>query len=229
LLQAVTARAEMSAPIDWYDVEVIVFRQRSLQSDGEVWPPRSPAQDDENSSVPLRTELRELSRDQYALNNIAAALQRSGDYEVLLHTGWRQPGNDRTTAVSFPLPPRTDGTGHVLGGSIRLVRERFLHLDVDIVASPPQTARFTTAPDSAMNPSAPVYRLSEARRVRSGELHYFDHPYLGLIARVVPYTPPELPVPVGTVGVGDSDPRAVTDERTPAGRTAGESVAPSPP
>ena len=222
LLQVATARAEVGASPAWYDVEVVVFRHRSLQADGERWSGQGPVQDSEFSSVPLRSELKELPAGQYALDNIASALQRSGDYEVLLHTAWRQPGNDRTTAIPYPMPHKTDGAGNMLGGSIRLVRERFLHLDVDIVASAPQALHFMDVPEATRYPDAPVYRLNEARRVRSGELHYFDHPYLGLIARVVPYTPPELPVPVGTVRVEDSDPRVIADEPAPAAEAAGE-------
>jgi hypothetical protein len=32
-----------------------------------------------------------------------------------------------------------------------------------------------------------LYRLDETRRMRSGELHYFDNPRFGVIARVTPY------------------------------------------
>jgi len=34
-----------------------------------------------------------------------------------------------------------------------------------------------------------IYHLQQSRRMRSGELHYIDHPVLGLIIRVTPYEP----------------------------------------
>ena len=41
----------------------------------------------------------------------------------------------------------------------------------------------------------PEIRLKERRRMRSKELHYFDHPRFGVIALITPYTPPaEVPV-----------------------------------
>lgn len=222
LLEAATVRAQQDPDAPWYDVEVIVFRNRSLQADGEQWDARTPVSDSGFSSLPVPPGLQELPAGQYALNNIADALQRSGAYEVLLHKAWRQQGTDRNTAAAFPMPHMTDGAGNVLGGSIRLVRERFLHLDVDVVAGAPQAVPHLNEPVAGMYQPRPRYRLSETRRVRSGELHYFDHPYLGIIARVVPYTPPELPVPVGTVRVEGSDPRVVADEPVPAGDGADE-------
>ena len=36
-----------------------------------------------------------------------------------------------------------------------------------------------------------LFRLTQTRRMRSGELHYLDHPLFGLLVQVRPY---ELPV-----------------------------------
>jgi hypothetical protein len=36
-----------------------------------------------------------------------------------------------------------------------------------------------------------VYRMQQSRRMRSGELHYLDHPVFGLAVRVTPYEPPK--------------------------------------
>lgn len=38
-----------------------------------------------------------------------------------------------------------------------------------------------------------VYRMQQSRRMRSGELHYLDHPVFGLAVRVTPYEPPAEP------------------------------------
>ena len=40
-----------------------------------------------------------------------------------------------------------------------------------------------------------VYRMQQSRRMRSGELHYLDHPVFGLVVKVTPYEPP-APAPV---------------------------------
>ena len=38
---------------------------------------------------------------------------------------------------------------------------------------------------------AKAIRFKQDRRVISGEVHYFDHPYMGMIVQIRPYTKPE--------------------------------------
>jgi hypothetical protein len=33
------------------------------------------------------------------------------------------------------------------------------------------------------------YRMQQSRRMRSGEMHYLDHPFFGLIVKFTRYTP----------------------------------------
>lgn len=40
-----------------------------------------------------------------------------------------------------------------------------------------------------------IYAMSQERRMRSGELHYIDHPRFGLLVIVSPYEPPTPPAP----------------------------------
>jgi hypothetical protein len=213
-----SSQAETGNQQAMYDVEVVVFRNRSPQASGEQWPQRSPETDRNPGNDffrrPVDSGIEELSRDQRSLQAIADSLQRSGAYDVLVHTAWRQAGLDRTLAQPYRVPHGLERAGYQLEGTIRLVRERFLHLDIDLVLSKPQVAY---APGQAGAPSDTVYELRETRRVRGGERHYFDHPNLGVIAMVVPYEPPELPVPVETIRMEGSDPSAVGE--TPASGT----------
>lgn len=203
-----------------YDVEVVVFRNRSPQADGEQWPQRSVEADQSLdrgfSSEPVDAGIEELAREQRSLQAVADSMQRSGAYDVLLHTAWRQPGLDRTLAQPYTVPQGLERKGYRLEGSIRLVRERFLHLEIDLLLSKPPAAFI---PGQAMDMPDPVYELRETRRVRRGELHYFDNPWLGVIAQVVAYeapVAPELPVPVGEVRLEATDPAVVGDVPAPA-------------
>jgi hypothetical protein len=45
-------------------------------------------------------------------------------------------------------------------------------------------------------------RLTEQRKVRFRELHYFDHPLLGVIVRVTPY---HIPMAGGQPEIEDAD------------------------
>jgi hypothetical protein len=210
-----SSQAETVAQPALYDVEVVVFRNRSPQADGEQWPQRRVEADRGFSSKPVETGIEELAREQRSLQAVADSMQRSGAYDVLLHTAWRQPGLDRTLAQPYTVPHGLERRGYRLEGTIRLVRERFLHLDIDLLLSKPPA---TFIPGQAMDIPDPVYELKEARRVRRGELHYFDHPWLGVIAQVVAYEapePPELPVPVGEMRLEATDPAVVGDVPAP--------------
>ncbi|UCC55254.1 MAG: hypothetical protein JSU75_07690 [Gammaproteobacteria bacterium] len=216
LLNPVSGQVETGNQPALYDVEVVVFRNRSPQSGGEQWPQHSPEAGLEPRNdyfrKPVDTGIEEMPRDQRSLQNVADSLKRSGAYDVLVHTRWRQAGLDRTLAQPYRVPHGLEQAGYRLEGTIRLVRERFLHLDIDLLLSKPQAAYL---PGQAGAPPDTVYALQETRRVRSGERHYFDHPYLGVIATVVPYEPPELPVPVDSIRMEGSDPSVVGEIPAP--------------
>ncbi len=115
-----------------------------------------------------------------------------------------------STSPSTPAPVVPN-----LQGTIRLHLSRYLHLSFDLDYTVPAPAGTTSAPaptpampanvaaDTSQplpavagnlsvkpQPNKVVFILNEQRRVRSGELNYFDHPAFGILALVTPYTPP---------------------------------------
>ncbi len=48
------------------------------------------------------------------------------------------------------------------------------------------------------------YQLSEPRRLRSTELHYFDHPLMGLLVQIRTYEPRALPLPEPELGAAEA-------------------------
>jgi hypothetical protein len=170
-----------------YDVEVIVFRHLAASDDGEQWPANTTVADDGFARTPLQQGLEDLPDSQFALNGVAGALQRSSAYQVLAHLLWRQAGYDRHSAVPYLINTAQGSAQYGLDGSITLIRERYLHLAIDLTL---------TSPGS-------LYRLNETRRMRSGELHYFDNPHFGVIARITPYGSDES-APEDAAGAGDS-------------------------
>ena len=155
-----------------YDVEIIVFRNRAGQADGEQWPAADATMPDAYRPPARDAAVTDLAAAPRRLQRIADALNRSGAYRVLEHRAWRQTAHDRSRAVPLPV----NAAGGQLDGTVTLVRERFLHLDVDLMLQS-------------------TYSLQEKRRMRSGELHYFDHPVFGVIAEVNPYSAPAPVVP----------------------------------
>lgn len=145
-------------------------------------------------------------------SGVVASLQRSSSYKVLLVKSWRQPGLERNAAI--PVVVRggeTYGPHTRLEGTIRLVLSRYLHLETDLwlgdyaleqpltsaeaslEAKPNPHVGGDVTPEGTADPVAePFYvpleqvRLQESRRMRSKELHYIDHPRLGVIAKIIP-------------------------------------------
>lgn len=88
-----------------------------------------------------------------------------------------------------------------LDGTVQLSRTRFLHLDLDLEYRVDLLPRPEPVPDSreaalqaqeekaeevlSHSPGpATVHMLSQRRQIRTGEMQYFDTPFLGVLARV---------------------------------------------
>lgn len=173
-----------------YDVEVVIFRNLYPQTDGELRSGYTPDAATEFASAPLQSDLVELSGKLHTLDNVAGALRRSGAYRVLAHRAWRQSAYDRSNTVPYRLQADPRNTQYSVQGTIRLIRERFLHLDVDLALRQDQGNGESGTGELA---AGPVSHLDETRRVRNNELHYFDNPWFGMIAKVTPYNRPESP------------------------------------
>ncbi len=171
-----------------YDVEIIVFRHLAPSDGGERW--NTPVINTYASQRAFpEDEFTELAYRLYQMKGITRALENSRDYEVLYHRAWRQLAYDKRNSVAYPVETEIEnGKQKSVRGRVRLIRERFLHLDVDLFLMALQ-GQASASPDNRI----PQFQLNEKRRIRSGELHYFDHPRFGMIARVTPYRPAGSP------------------------------------
>lgn len=196
----------------WYNVEVIIFSQKSQQfRDSERWPVDVSLPDEANARS-LRPAVRggaSLSNSQafslipsnkLTLNSEAARIRKAPELEMLLHTGWRQPGLPEDQAVSVSVHAGTLDTPdqpYRMEGTLKLVLSRYLHIYADLLYREPmpESATSETSTDAYAGPAAMssdampryrIYRLQQSRRMRSGELHYIDNPVLGMIIRVTP-------------------------------------------
>lgn len=122
-------------------------------------------------------------------------LQRSNLYRVVFHRAWIQPVPDRDQ-----LRPMLIQAGDRVGdqwqieGTLGVTRGRYLHMDVRLwfaVAAAAAPAGSMAAPIPDDVDGAPYMELREQRRMRSGELHYLDHPKFGVLARIDPVQAPD--------------------------------------
>jgi Peptidoglycan-binding protein, CsiV len=142
-----------------------------------------------------------LEPEEYQLDADYQTIERVAAYVPLLHVGWVQPG--LPDEDSPPLDLSMLGSLNP-SGTIRLYLSRFLHVELDLSyrPSPPATADAPPepgAPDElAEVPLGPTYWLHAQRNVRSGELHYFDHPAFGVLVMITPApAETETPAPTG--------------------------------
>jgi hypothetical protein len=138
---------------------------------------------------PLR--VRSLRAEELKLGAEYRRLRALAAYVPLLHTGWVQPGLPENQAIPFDLA--TVGSLNPRG-TVRVHLSRFLHVTLDLIYRGQET---TVAPSTGLTELgvAPRYRLRATRNVRSGELHYFDHPAFGVLVRVTPRAAPETRTP----------------------------------
>lgn len=135
-------------------------------------------------------------------------------YQVMSKVAWVQPLLDRNEAIDVPLgyESRTAGSSlHAptaspvssrLSGSLRVYGDYLLFVDIDLKAVLPKRAEdlSTADADQSLSPTViggtpisgndpenrfDVFHLTEKRRIKLEEFHYFDHPRFGAIVSVV--------------------------------------------
>jgi hypothetical protein len=75
---------------------------------------------------------------------------------------------------------------HVLDGTFAVSRGRYLHVDTDLGYHKTYVPPGTSADGSALPPATLYVRMTQSRRLRSDELHYLDHPLIGMLLVVSP-------------------------------------------
>jgi len=175
-----------------YDIELLIFENLIAADNGEVWP--ADYSDwfeesvDETVSPITGAEPRQYLEDSsLRLGAERNALGKSSRYRPLAHFGWRQTVLDRTQARAFEIP-RENRTASYVDGTVRVAVERYLHLYLDLQLHPANQRIATRAGE--LNDELPEIRLTESRRMRSKEVHYFDNPRFGVIALITPYESP---------------------------------------
>jgi hypothetical protein len=213
--------AVLAAP-KLYDVEMIIFSNNNDAGQGETWQ-RPDADAGRAQGYFPGKRFTKLSSSSYRLNPVRYSLKRGGDYTVLYHRAWRQLAYSPSQAVDYPVRSSSGDSRQRVEGSVRLVRERYLHLGLDLLLLDAAAQPAGLYPDAPGN--TPVWRLREKRRIRSTELHYFDHPRFGVLALVTPYSAPEKTVdePAAT----QTDPVEPAEvEKAPAADATGGQASP---
>ena len=153
------------------------------------------------------------------LNQAAAAIDHRHNMRVLLHVAWRQAVDAPAQAIAVALSGgRAFGLHRELEGTFTLsFVDPYLRADTDLwlsefstdtaaasgqllptppgeLAPPAADAMSTTGSQTPASAQQYVVTqtavMQQRRRLRSGELHYFDHPLFGLVVLVTPVAAP---------------------------------------
>jgi hypothetical protein len=151
-------------------------------------------------------------------------LETKGRLEPLVHMAWRQQIEPAEQAKTLYLILPTDEAEQTPGlpdqaelpqleGSIKISVKRYLHVEFDMVLRQLTPSVATDTPAlTTLSPHYQAYRMQVHRRMRSKDLHYIDHPQMGVLIIARRY---EMPQPIEELEplVDSSEPAEVTDRK----------------
>ncbi len=152
------------------------------------------------------------------LNFAARRIKNSADLRFLSHLAWRQPVPRGASPQSVLIKAGQQFNDEFeLEGTLSIRRNRYLHARSELFFSRFEQMKSVQELDWTVfsgddlefgqrdwNPSfnetesgnpqyvrASTAKSKQSRRMRSGELHYIDHPLFGLLVQITPYKMPD--------------------------------------
>lgn len=144
----------------------------------------------------------------------AERINRQRDMQVVWHQAWIEPIQTEQTAIVHALRIQPDNAPNVdIQGNVRFYLSRFLHIQTQLTVQHylPESEASVLDPTQRMSLDDTIIRpllqaetttqsqlehpirvplraaqIEQSRRMRSGELHYLDHPMLGIVVRITP-------------------------------------------
>ena len=127
-----------------------------------------------------RDSYRWLPTQTHILKTEARRLRNAEGLDIIWHGRWMQPVPSRSAGEPLMLAMQAAPSRGQLSGTLQVTLGRYLHFDAKLwLEQPPQSS--ATA--------VPYMQLKQARTMRSGELHYLDHPRMGVLVRIDPLPP----------------------------------------
>lgn len=200
-----------------YRVEVIAFQYRGPDSSGgeefdrlivENYLPGARFDIDRYNRVQETVSYTQLAQ----LRNTLERLRSRPQYSVLAASAWVQPLLSQRQAVDVPLGDfrGASGSGSSSGqsdspqvaGTVRIYGGHLLFADVDLRVTLPRRPGAGSAPEQSVGAQSTgdgsfgrtrlddglrTLRISEQRRIKLDEVHYFDHPHIGAVLSVTRY------------------------------------------
>ena len=136
--------------------------------------------------------------EKFSLSEEVDLFKRSRDYRVIGHYSWFQPVSIEESAKPLLIDSEIYKDNKIFG-SLKIYKKRFLHTDFNFFLAE------TTIDSDFQNLTIPLeaetnegyevlsekdsmkvtFQINQSRKLKSGELHYIDHPKFGIIYRIV--------------------------------------------
>jgi len=200
-----------------YDVEIIIFEDpHARYINSEYWHVNPDLISPLSETAESNTD--ELKRNNFKtikpviLGQEYRRINNSSEFNVLFYGAWRQTGLDENKAFEIKIEDlenthkaRSENT---ITGQLKLVLSRYLHIYGDLDYQRPidlnsignesndDTSGINTAPVTTGENQGVIiktennYPINIHRRMRSKELHYIDHPLIGMLIKINPVKPP---------------------------------------
>ena len=165
------ALSQATSAEQWYHVELIVFEQLDSVSDELAPIARVP----NTTYTPNSTDDMIQPAANSTLLDSAAKLRNSRRYQVHYHQSWKQPVKTKANAKSIAI------NSNLVDGRVRLHKGTYLYATIDL-----QLDRALRQDDWSDTGGERKPYLKETLRVRSGKLHFFDHPNIVALLKLTP-------------------------------------------
>jgi len=179
------------AKADNYSIEVVVFESLALKGwTEEYWPEdiEHPNIDGSTSIYTRGTKPLWINKSRRSLGGAVAKLNKKG-YHVLFHQAWSQVTYANKKAPTVLI--ESDNSGTNMLGTVRLYKTRYAHVDIDLEFDrriPRKILdKFMQNEKLSSSETAPNrwhFHLKESRKIKSGEIHYIDHPLFGVLVKI---------------------------------------------
>jgi hypothetical protein len=177
------AQAQTAANQTVYTVELIVFRNLSGAGGPEDRGARPVARGPEKPDSPVTGRfVQSLPPSAFQLNDVAARLQNTTNYQPVAHFAWQQTASSWGSRAGFTIS-KLAGNVPGLSGIIYLESGSYLHLGMSL------NYQSSNPPAALGADPTTVFNLSESQRVLPFKPTYFDHPAFGVIALVTRVKP----------------------------------------
>lgn len=184
----VQAADEETASNPHYQVEIIIFETLALRGwTEEYWRENPEFIDLEGSQPPPES----LPEDRFMLTEQVAKMTPEKGYRILKHSSWILEGKSEAEAIPIQINVLPEASYESrIEGTLTFYKSRFAHARLQLELERKIPGRIETA--FAQNQHTQVdflpefwrFQLKEARKIKSGELHYFDHPIFGVLMQI---------------------------------------------